>query len=500
MFSKVTSSYEHALAHVYHKIDRRGILVDELRLSQLRKEVIDEITRLCTTLSTNWSIFVTVGSSIKSTVLHNSTKSVNINSSSGESSLLNTLKNLGYNVPKVRKKNKEKEWEFKESADELALQTMFADTGDINLKYLMQIKELVKLLGTYINAKLHRSIFYSSYGVSSTVTGRRGCSKHPFGYGGNAQTFPSHTDDPQIGHFTHDYRSCLIAREGRIFFNVDQKSAEEWPVSALAGNMQAIQELSSNEWPMNDRHTKLASFVFGIPVTSYTKQEWKDESTQAGTMRYVGGKKARHANNYGMRKNRFSQELSKLGFSFSPQACEAILEKVNNFDPLVKQVFHKYVQDEINRCRTLVTPLGRERQFFAFRPNSDNYDVWNEAYAQIPQSTVGDNTGMSVLYLETESNLPFIIHESHDGLAQEVPDNLGWLEKILLETEKAFDRTLRFYNGIEVKIPIEASLSYNFREKVSLKNYDIESLHKAYKELREKHKIPQEEKTFCHAN
>jgi len=487
MFNKVTNQYVHALAAAYHRIDKRGLLMDTIALDKLRNEVVNEIRNLCTILSTNWSMLVYVGTIQPSSPNKTTTATVNINASSGNNSLLNTLKRLSYNVPSVRKKNKDKEWEFKESADELALQKMFADTGDINLKHLMRIKELVKLLGTYINARLHRNVFYSSYGVSSTVTGRRGCSKHPFGFGGNGQTFPSHTSDPQIGHFTHDYRRCIIARPGCIFFSVDQKSAEEHPQAALAQNVQALKELHSTEWPENDRHTRLASFVFGVPVATYSKKEWKDTGTNAGTMRYVGGKKARHANAYGMRKNRFSEVLAKEGFSFTPAACEAILDKVNQYDPSVKNVYHKYVQDQITQCRMLVTPLGRERQFLGFRPNSDNWEVWNEAYSYIPQSVVGDNTGMAVLYLDSIAGLQFVVQESHDSIVQELPDTLDNLEHVFNCTQKAFERTIRFDNGIDINIPIEAKLSYNFEDEIALSDYSIESLRVAYKELKEKY-------------
>lgn len=492
MFTSVGNAYEHALAHVYHKIDKRGLLIDTAALDRLRQEVTDEIRNLCTVLSTNWSMLVYVGEikpPLSSGISYQ--RSVNINASSGSNSLLNTLKSLGYNVPVTRKKNKDKEWEFKESADELALQKMFADTGDINLKHLMRVKELVKLLGTYINARLYiprelaqiyRGVFYSSYGVASTITGRRGCSKHPFGYGGNAQTFPSHTLD----RFTHDYRRCIVSRPGCVFFSVDQKAAEMWPTYALAGNVANIAKLASPNWPDNDPHTRLASFCFNIPVSQHSKKEWKDEKTPAGMMRYVC-KQAGHAFDYDIKKNRLSEHFARLGYSFTPQACGSILEKIGQYDPSIQGVFHKYIQDQINSTRTLVTPLGRERQFFGFRPNSDNADLWKEAYAQIPQSTVGDNTGLAVLYLEAEAGLHYIVNEAHDSIKQEVPDNLSDLEHVFLESENSFDRELTFYNGIKVKIPIEADLSYNFEDKVTLRDYTIDALREAYHELQEKY-------------
>lgn len=482
MFNRVTNQYLHALAHVYHKIDRRGLMMDVPRLDKLRQEVISEISDLCRQLSNNWSMLVYVGT-IQPKLLSTYSTSVNINSSSGSNSLLATLKKLGYDVPSVRKKNKDKEWEMRESADELALQKMFAETGDINLKHLMRVKELTKLLGTYINAKLHRSIFYSSYGVANTVTGRRGCSKHPFGYGGNAQTFPSHTTD----RFTHDFRRCVVSRPGCVFFSVDQKSAEEHPQAALAGNIQWLKELHSTEWPENDRHTRRASFIFNVPITTHTKKEWKDVSTPAGMLRYMG-KKCGHAFAYKMQGNRMSEVLAKEGYSFTKQACDVLLEKTHNFDPSVENVYHAFIRSELETKHMLVSPLGRERQFLGLRPNSDNYEVMKEGYAWIPQSVVGDNTGMAVLYIEIESGLHYIVNEAHDSIGQEVPDNLPELERVFIETEKAFKRPIVFqHNGIEINIPIEAKLSYNFEDEVSLSDYSIESLQEAYKELKDKY-------------
>lgn len=488
MFSKVGVDYETALACAYHKIDKRGILMDVRRLDVLREEVKSEIITLCSILTTNWGLYIYVGNLKPQTTVSYGDNYCNLNANSGERSCLATLKRLGYKVPAVRKKNKDKEFSMVESADELALQKMFAETGDVNLKHLMRIKELNKLLGTYINARLHNNVFYSSYGVSSTVTGRRGCSKSVFGFGGNAQTFPSHTLD----RFTHEYRKCLVARPGYVLFSVDQKSAEDWPVCALAGNITGLAELGASTWPENDRHTKLAAFVFGIAVSTHSKKDWKDPNTQAGTMRYVGGKKARHASNYGMRAQRMSEELAKMGFSFSVKACESILLKVDQYDPSTKSVFHKYIQDQLNTSRTLVTPLGRERQFFGLRPNSPNWEVLNEAYSYIPQSTVGDNTGMAILYLDAVSNLPYVIQEGHDSIIQEVPDNIETLEQVMLQTAKAFDRELVFHNGIKVKIPIEAELSYDFEDKISLRDYTIDDLRSAYKELKDKHKCSTE--------
>jgi len=479
MFNKINSSYEHALAAVYHKISKRGILTSPSLLDELRQEIKVELQKLCTLLTSNWGVYTYVGPLTPTQEKSNYPTSVNINSSSGANCLLNCLKGLGYAVPASRRKDKETgEYEFAESADQLTLMKMFAVSGDENLKHVLRIRELAKILSTYVNAKLHRDTYYSAYNVSATVTGRRGSHKTVFGFGGNGQNFPKHSE---LGE---KFLKCLIARPGKIFFSCDQMSAEEWPVAALSGNYNAIQELSSITWPDNDRHTKLAAFVFNVNVCDFTKSEWKNPSTKAGIMRYLGGKKPRHANNYGMRGTRMSEILASEGFAFPPKQCDEILEKVHQFDPSVRNVFHVYIRNEINSRRMLRTPLGRERQFFGLRPNNPNYSLFNEAYAQIPQSIVGDNTGLSVLYLD-ENGSNDVIQESHDSIVQEIEDNINSLERSLMQTNVAFDRPITFHNGIIINIPIEGEIGYNFKDTVKLKDMTVESLREAYVQLKE---------------
>ena len=483
MYTKINSSYEHALACVYHKISKRGILTSPILLEELRQEIKLELVKLCTILTSIWGIYTYVGPIKPSQQASGFVSSVNINSSSGANSLLNCLKKLGYTVPATRKKDKETgEYEFSESADQLTLMKMFAVTGDKCLEHVLRIRELAKILSTYVNAQLYRNTYYSAYNVAATVTGRRGSKKHIFGYGGNGQNFPKHSE---LGE---KFLKCLVARPGKIFLFVDQMSAEEWPVAALSENYNAITELSSKTWPENDRHTKLACFVFGCNVTDYTKQEWKNPSTKAGIMRYLGGKKPRHANNYGMRGTRMSEILASEGFAFPPKQCDEILEKVHQFDPSVRNIYHVNIRNQITSKRLLVTPLGRERQFFGLRPNNPNYSLFNEGYSYIPQSTVGDNTGLSVLWLD-DNGSNFVVQESHDSLAQEVEDDLVHLESSLLSTTAAFNRDITFSNGFTINIPLEAEIGYNFKDTVKLKDMSVESLREAYKTLKEQTEV-----------
>ncbi len=482
MKERITSSYEHALQAAYYRIANRGICVDSKRIAEAKAIVVAEISRQLAIASKQWSCTVFVGAANAPALESERAAAVNLNATQGEFQLLKKLTDLGYEVPKIAKKNEDGEYESNYSTGELALQKMLSKNqfnypgGDPAIKAILKVRELGKLNSAYLNARLYKrdgnEYFLTNYNVAGTLSGRRSSRRHTFRFGNNAQNFPKHSDIAGM------YRRCLIARPGNIFLMVDQISAEDWPVSALAGNTSALTELRSGV----DRHTKLASAIFNIPVESRTPSEWKESME-----RYLG-KKTRHASNYDMGPGRMSDALAQEGFAFSVNQCKLLLERVAVHDPNIKGVFHKYVQDQLNKTRTLTTPFGRERQFLGLRPNDSNYTILKEAYSFIPQSTVGDNTGFTVLKMESEypDTERFIIQEGHDSIVQDVRTDAETVLKYLLRVCAAFKRTIRFYNGIEVEIPIEAEVGYDFNTTVKVKDFTLEGVKESIQKLNDK--------------
>jgi hypothetical protein len=262
---------------------------------------------------------------------------------------------------------------------------------------------------------------------------------------------------------------------------VDQISAEDWPVSALSENHQALKELR-DDTDVYGRHTRLAAIIFGIPLNAKTPGEWKDSME-----RYLG-KKTRHASNYDMKAGRMSDALAQEGFSFSESDCNTLLKKVAAHDPSVQKIFHQYVKDTVSKTHILTTPFGRERQFLGARPNDSNSSVFKEAYAYIPQSTVGDNTGFAVLKMESHYDLSErrIVQEGHDSIVQDVRDDTEVVYKYLLRVVDSFKRTIVFHNGITVEIPIEAEVGYDFQTTVKIKEVTRAGVAAAIEKLKDK--------------
>lgn len=462
----ITSTYEHELANAYYRIDGRGILTNPTKLRELDGKIQVEVKDKLDKLSSYFNTHIYLGRENDP----GSGDRLNLNT---PGKVLDFLKQRGFKILKTRKKNQEtREVEFKESVDELCLRKMFAEASPDQveqLKLILDIRELNTISSRYIHSKKHENVFYSCRNVAGTLTGRRSSKKNCFGLGGNDQNFPKHSNNP----FIPEFRSCLIARPHKLFFFVDQMSAEEWPVAALSMNHGALDELRRQE----DRHTKFAAFIFSIPIDSKTKAEWK-----ASIERYLG-KKCRHAKNYRMQAQMMSDSLAKEGYSVSATKCKILLDKASQFDPSVENVFHAYVIATLFRDRKLVTPLGRERYFLGLRPNDDNHRIVNEACAYIPQSTVADNTGLSILWLDRCND--FVVHECHDSIGQELDDDYPTLLKTFNDTRNAFDRKIKFHNGIEIQIPIEAEIGYDFHNTITLKHYDEESLREAYEKLKD---------------
>lgn len=494
MQNLINSTYEHNLAYCFHNIDNRGLLIDTKKKETVRIAVQDELDRNCSYLAQLWNFPVYIGAENAPADKVDKTNALNINS---PEKVLERLKSLGYNVPKVRKKDEETdEYKFEDSAAKLALVKVLSDptrwpsqgAGE-GIKKLLELKEAITFRNRYLNAKLLRDIYYSNYNVAATLTGRRGSKKNIFGLGGNSQNFPSR------GRLSGLWKECIIARKGRIFFFVDQVSAEDWPVQALSNNDTALDEMRRGV----NRHYNFASKIFNISVQDLKNARdnvgglYTPEQVETAEMQYYMGKKGRHSNNYGMQPTRLSESLAaEGGFTVPVETCKNILTIVDRIDPNVKRIFHKYIQECLASSEhKLITPLGRERQFLGLRSGEKNYSIFNEAYSYIPQSTVGDNTGLAVCELEKCNN--YILQDGHDSLCQELPDREEELRTVFKDTQNAFKRTITFHNGVQIDIPIEGQIGRNWKNKYKMKHYTEEELIRVYREMKEDERNRSEE-------
>ena len=440
--------YEMPLARAFHRVDKRGIQVDVDALAGFRKDVIGELGERC----------IEISKSLNSRpVVYSAEMGISLGKQLGidPKGILNIssvpqLKEVLKNELKIKLKADRKTG--KESTGEESLNEAFAATGHPVLKNTLRVRELNKILGTYIDARLGASVFYSCYSVTGTITGRRASRKNFLGFGSNGQNQPKHSD---LGE---RFQGVFIARPGFIFIACDQASAEEWIVQGIiadvSGDTKGIQELKDSITSGISRHARLAAQIFGLPLEKTNNKE---------CLEYYVGKKVRHAGNYGMQADKMAAVMASEGFPTNKSFCEAVLQKFHQVEPSIRLVFHKYIEHELCSKRLLRTPLGRERVFHGLRPYGDNGKIFREGYAYIPQSTIGDNNGLAVLHCESVPWCGGVLADGHDSMLVEVPDKFSFVLDGIKEMLRAYDRVIRFPNGFEVKIPIDFRIGYSMK-------------------------------------
>jgi DNA polymerase-1 len=194
-----------------------------------------------------------------------------------------------------------------------------------------------------------------------------------------------------------------------------------------------------------DLHAHTAAMMFGVPVESITKDSHERKI----------GKLLRHATNY-------SAGPAVVAKNIGVKMAEAkrLLELYKSVNPLLAN-WHTRIQEELNRTKTLTTPLGRKRRFL------DRWgdDLFRSAYAFLPQSTVGDLLNLAIvdLYNDTELDHPIDIWaQLHDAIYIQVDNNI---EAIRYGMERLYHH---MYRDIEVNcdimnIDVDFSIGYNWK-------------------------------------
>jgi DNA polymerase I-like protein with 3'-5' exonuclease and polymerase domains len=145
-------------------------------------------------------------------------------------------------------------------------------------------------------------------------------------------------------------------------------------------------------------------------IAKQMNDEMKVKTTEDERQR---GKKGRHAAHYDMGKHEAGIQLGV------PEVVAGkFLDMIHRTNPNIKGVFHKEIQDFLNQNnRILTNPFGRVRQFL----NKWGDDLFKEAYAQIPQSTVSDQVKFAMIRIERRAPWLEILEESHDSFLSQCP-------------------------------------------------------------------------------
>lgn len=329
-----------------------------------------------------------------------------------------------------------------------------------SINLILEIRRIRKTIGTYLSSYPDfDGRMRCGYKISGTETGRTSTQKldPPLravkGFGQPFQVFTKHGD---IGS---DIRRMYVADEGCYFFECDLSQAEARVVALLSNDDKTLELFDTT-----DIHTLTASWLFGVKIENVTKE-----------MRFIG-KTVRHAGNYGMGKRRLMLEVNSgarragIEINLSESKAGKILDVFHARAPKIRGTFHVEIQRELrNTNRVLRNPFGRRRQFF------DRWgdDLFKEAYAFIPQSTVGDHLKMAGLRIKNRKRSIMFVLESHDSFLAIVKE--AEIEETARIFKEEFEKEIDF-SGCSIKrgklvIPCEMKIGKNYKD---LEKYDYQ--------------------------
>lgn len=337
---------------------------------------------------------------------------------------------------KSRKKRGSDEYKESETTDAATIEKLNRAAPHEAYELILGIRERKKILSTYLEAVVDDDgRMRTSYNIAGTRTGRLSSRDTIYGTGLNIQNVPAGIS-----------RRLFTADDGNIFIQADLSQAEARVVAYLAEDQRLIRVFQEG----GDIHRKNASIIFS-----------KTEEEVTPTERQLA-KKIVHASNYGMGPRRFREVVAEeSGIEISEAEAKRLLNLyLTQFHGIPR--WHLAVQSQIRKNRTLRTPLGRKRMFFGYLGD----DLFKEAYAFVPQSTVSDHLNQSLLRLyERFRTAPGIgariVMQVHDALIVEC---LKGKEATVIDMMKYEMERHIMINSMECYIPADFKVGPNWDE------------------------------------
>jgi uracil-DNA glycosylase family 4 len=388
------------LVRVMYRMQRRGLKVDKEMQAKLLEERMGSLARKQTEL--NYRV------------------GYDLNVNSPKQMLKFLYEDLKLPTHKNRKTGRP-------TANKETLEKLFAKHPDPRFQLVMELRDLSKDIGTYLLAEPDEDgRFRGRYNTTGTETGRSSCSKTIFDTGLDLQNIPP------------DLRPMFMAGEGKVFMMYDLWQAEAFVVAILANAIALKDKLTRGE----KVHLMVASWLF-----NKSEGEVSTVSKNGEMSEYDKAKRVVHASHYGL-----GYRLLSILLKIPEWEAKAFLLKYRQYVPEI-DAWHLEVMEELKRSRKLVTPFGRVRFF----RNRYGEDMGREAFAHVPQSTIGDLTHQAMLQMEY--SLPKdarLVQEGFDSIIIEAPlEQENYIKEIV---KSSFDKTL-FWKGQSFKIPFDEKIS-----------------------------------------
>jgi DNA polymerase I-like protein with 3'-5' exonuclease and polymerase domains len=311
------------------------------------------------------------------------------------------------------------------------------------VSHLLLMRDLAKKVSVLRSGVDPDGRYRTTYNIGGTNTGRFSSSFNEFGTGGNAQ------------NIEESLRSMFVADPGMKFAKFDAKSGESFIVGAIEWNLfndgRYLDACASG-----DPHTAVARICW--PKLGWTGDLDKDKHIAEKpfyrhyTYRFMC-KKLGHGSNYGGKPETLSSQ-SKLPLSI-----------VRDFQPKYFSAFpahlkwQEYVDVTLRKSGTLISLMGRKRQFWGRRTDDDTL---REAIAYDPQSSLADIVNRAMLRL-WYWRIAVIVFQDHDALTFMYDERQE--DEIIPALHNALPERIELNGGRSLTIPYDCKVGWNRGER-----------------------------------
>jgi DNA polymerase-1 len=334
-------------------------------------------------------------------------KEVNFNSPKQ----LQTLLYIDMKLPIQYKRRKSRYDDRKMTADAEALKKLSRISKNPIFAKIMEWKKLDKLT-KFIDIDVSpQGRIHTSYNVTGAtmVRKKKGLviddedSYKSFGRWSSSKSIILPYGSGNLQNIPKVARQIYKAPPGYVFLQADYIQAEAVVVAYVIRDEVLIQ-MFKQSFGMSREERKANHFdVHLMTAGQMFRLEYDDITPEVRRI----GKVIRHASNYSAGPGVVMNQLDCA----MKEAKDAI-QQFHNACPQLR-LWHKDIQKELNRTRTLVNLLGRKHKF------TDRWgdSLFRSAYSYIPQSTVGDllNTGLVRLYNRYGSEMHIVL-QLHDAI------------------------------------------------------------------------------------
>jgi uracil-DNA glycosylase family 4 len=305
---------------------------------------------------------------------------------------------------------------------------------------VLEIRGKTKLSSTYLDVTKVDSDgrIRCSYNPVGTRFSRLSSSENIFGTGMNLQNQP------------HEVLEMFKADDGYVAYSMDLSQAENRIVAYTGRVREMIEAFETGK----DVHALTASMICNIPYQQVIEDDKNGIKAPIGdgskTWRFYG-KRSNHGLNYDLGYKTFS-----LYLEIPENDAKFLVNRYHTVYPGVRQGYHQFVQNQLRKDRTVCNLMGRKTIFF------DRWgdDLFKDAYACIPQGTVGDvinERGLGFAYY-AENAVEFLM-QVHDSIVFQIPISAGWMHHAewLTKIKKSLETPLTVH-GHDFVVPVDTSM------------------------------------------